>query len=375
MDLNNKYRIENKKIGSGGFSEVYLGLDKSLNIKIAIKKINLKQKNIVLDKLNIEIEIMKKMKHPNIITFYDVIKTEDYWYIIMEYCNKGTLEDVIKYNKEIKNKKEINAYYYLNQLKNAINYIKDMGYIHRDLKPLNILLKTNNINDINDLNYDHTENIILKLADFGLAIENDNSLMDTICGSPYYMAPELFTEKEYDNKVDLWSFGIIMYQLLFGENPNKASSLEELINNIKLKDINLKIDESITTNCYNLLQHLLIKSSKKRINWNDLFNHKWFFYWDSIYNSKDDIISSSYPQEFKQSNNESPLGYSNLSKMKLNYMWKYQTPSSYPSLNLRNSNLSQSSEKSNEYSKLDLSNCIVSDYIGKVSTPISIKKK
>lgn len=369
MDLNDKYIID-KKIGSGGFSEVYLGLDKILNIKIAIKKINLKQKNIVLDKLIKEIEIMKKMDHPNIISYYDVIKTEEYWYIIMEYCNKGTLEDVIKYNKKIK-EKEINTYYYLNQLKNAINYIRNMGYIHRDLKPMNILLKSDNLND----SYNHTENIILKLADFGLAKENNNILMDTICGSPYYMAPELFTENEYDDKIDLWSFGIIMYQLIFGENPNKASNLKELINNVKTKDIKINLNENITVNCYDLLQKLLIKSSKKRIDWNDFFNHKWFFYWDAIYNSKDDITSTSYPQEFKssfKSSEESPLGYSNLSKMKLNYIWKYQTPSSYPSINLRNSS---QSEKSNEYNKLDLSNYIVSDYVGKVSTPISIKKK
>ena len=215
-------------LGKGGFSEVFLGTDMYTDNKVAIKKINITGKNSsdikFLNKLDFEIRTMQILNHPNIVAYYDVMKTENYWYIVMEYCNFGTLNDVIKFNK---NKGissldlEKNTHYYLNQLRDALNYIINMGYIHRDIKPMNILLtksiSENNENNENT-NYDRSNSLILKLADFGLTkkcSENEEDIMNTICGSPLYMAPELFFNQHYNSQSDIWSFGIIMYQLLF----------------------------------------------------------------------------------------------------------------------------------------------------------------
>ncbi|AYV85101.1 MAG: putative serine threonine-protein kinase [Satyrvirus sp.] len=410
--IDNKYRIENIRLGSGGFSEVFLGSDLNTGQKVAIKKISLHQKPFQqtngLNKLNLEIELIKKLNHPNIVTCYDVFKTTTHWYIIMEYCNYGTMEDVIKYNeimakKDIHFNRETNTYYYLNQLKEALYYMRTNGCIHRDIKPMNILLTKNNlnifsslndsgtifksdeqINSMNDAeqnkdrNFDHGQNLVVKLADFGLAkhyTADGESLMNTICGSPLYMAPELIFENKYNSKADLWSFGIIMYQMLFGVHPNIANNIEQLMKNLKFKNIDFHLNKNFSPHCFDLLTKLLTKNPSARISWTELFNHKWFDYWKNINYSKRDLIIYKIPPDatsIKQnkqnimsdellenqnntdglvgSENEisvspaieisknSPLGFSNLSKMKWDGVWSRNSqqgsyadyPASYP---------------------------------------------
>lgn len=107
--INNKYRLENNKLGVGGFAEVYLGTNIESNENVAIKKISLNKKELrqeqTLEKIQFEIQLMQKLKHPNIVKYMDVVKTISDWYIIMEYCNYGTLSNVIKFNEEMNKKK------------------------------------------------------------------------------------------------------------------------------------------------------------------------------------------------------------------------------------------------------------------------------
>lgn len=371
MDIiGNKYKVDSSNLlGEGGFSEVYLGKDMESNQYIAIKKVSLFQKNLknenLMEKLKLEVELMQKMDHPNIVKYYDVVKMHDYWYIIIEFCDAGTLEDIIKFNEEKSRKyadfnREVNTFYYLNQLRDALLYIRHQGYTHRDIKPSNILLKRsdydNNIHkDYHNLyeqlyqciskniNYQNNK-IIVKLADFGLAkyyTEKEGKMMITICGSPLYMAPELIMNKEYNSKADLWSYGIIMYQMLYGIHPNNASTFSELIKNLKHKDIDFRSNQKFTTHCYDLLSGLLDKDFKKRINWDGFFNHKWFQYWknpnNKYYCNTDSTLNVYNEIEIKQTeNNVSSLGFSNLSRMNLDnyyprsYKQQIDYPSSYP---------------------------------------------
>lgn len=415
--INNTYKMENIKLGSGGFSEVFLGTNILTNEKVAIKRISIVQKQNTLERIKSEIDLMKKLNHINIVTYYDVIKNSNFWYIIMEYCNAGTLENVIKFNEQMsKNKarnfnREANTFYYLNQLKDALNYIRTLGFIHRDIKPSNILLtniKNNNeYNESNNWfnkenNYYFTEKLTVKLADFGLAKhynENSDSLLNTICGSPLYMAPELLINRKYDSKVDLWSYGVIMYEMLYGVHPNISTSIELLKYNLKFKNINFDSNEKFTPYCFDILSRLLSKDPISRIDWYNFFNHEWFTFWrdnidkdyESIVNNiesisinfsgnkskniskfitdksnkEDDSIRDIYNETESMSPSRSsnylrsPLGYSNLSKMKFSIynpnlkIGTYQDyPSSYPPNRYINT-LSKVNNSSNSYSNTD----------------------
>lgn len=412
----NKYKIENIELGSGAYGVVFLGenieisdslpainklndtlaqkqnpsncQEKNSNLNninkfVAIKKVSLIQKKVgkedVLSILSTEIKIMKKMNHINIIEFKDVFKTELFWYIIMEYCNAGTLENVIIYNEKpnkniITFNREANTYYYMNQLKDALNYIRCLGYIHRDIKPMNVLL-TETISNVVPLkkreNFYYTENLIVKLADFGLARyydETGNSLAKTICGSPMYMAPEIIIDREYNSKVDLWSFGTILYQMSFGTLPNEATSLTQLVAKLKSKRIDFSLNKNLSPECLDLTTKLLNKNSQDRISWDIFFNHKWFLKWKDLIQSNNNsrptlIVKNRNPSvqipkksepikitnDYKQSkhmdfsqewnkstelkeiyNNsvsqyDSPKGFSNLTRMKIDNTYSQNT--------------------------------------------------
>ena len=200
---------------------------------------------------------MRRLKHKNIIKLYDTIQNEKYIYIIMEYCKYGDLRNFLK-------SKPINEYktqIIMKQIISGLKYLYDNKVFHRDLKPQNILV---------------SKNCIIKITDFGLAKEyEENILSDTICGSPIYMAPEIIKNDKYSNKADIWSLGVIFYELLTGETPYKVKKYDELVSSIKNKDVIIPKYLKISNNARDLLSKLLIKDSDDRITWYEIFNHPW----------------------------------------------------------------------------------------------------
>ena len=250
-----RYRLI-KKIGKGSFSSVYQGLDTLENKFVAIKKIkcsNLKPK--IIKYFENEIEIMKRCYHPNIITLYESVRIHQRIYLIMEFCEKGDLSCILRKKKQ----PEETVRKYMKHLFLGLRYLEKKGIIHRDLKPQNILLNNEGI---------------LKIIDFGFAKYTGDDLSTTMCGSPLYMAPEVLYHKGYCNKADLWSLGIIMYQMINGSTPFKAENLQELIGYMKHNDIPWPKD--ISYSCLTLLQGLLQKDAKKRVTWESLERHSWF---------------------------------------------------------------------------------------------------
>jgi len=266
MSFNDKYYInKHRLLGEGKHSKVYLGYRLKDNKIFAIKMIDLKT-GIKLNNLEKEKKIMKQIinkPHPNIIKCYGIYEEIDKVYIILEYCTSGDLSKLIKMPIQ-----EKFVQYYFIQFNNGIKYLRENNIFHRDLKPKNILL-TNNYK-------------VLKIADFGLAkYMNDNELVNTVCGSPLYMAPELFIKDKYSNKTDLWSIGLILFKMLYGFHPyNNCNTYSEL-ENINTNETDIEIPPKTNTNkniskeCLDLLRSLLKKKSSERITWDNLCKYSW----------------------------------------------------------------------------------------------------
>ena len=270
------YKLRKEPIGRGSFSTVYYATCPDMH-EYAIKRISVaKLQQNRLSKFLLELDISKQMDHDNIVKCHEIFKTSTHWYIVSEYCNYGTFSDLISAIKNVDVKKKENlVHYYLNQLKNALYYLNINNIIHRDLKPMNILLTRT----------DKTDNeVIIKLADFGFArfFEHNpanttgyDDMVATVCGSPIYMAPELLINDKYNIKADLWSFGIIMYELLYGVNPyNFPKSIAHLKELMEKKEI--RFDPCYSDKTINLIKSLLQVDPIKRIGWEEFFNHDWF---------------------------------------------------------------------------------------------------
>lgn len=256
-------------IGRGSFSKVYQGVSTQFpNKRVAIKEITLHDKTAVMHKQIVEeIEIMKIIKsnrHPNVVECYDIIHAFDRIYFVMEYLECGELKKQV--SKPIS---EDTIKDYIAQIVSALLFLKQHNICHRDLKPANILI-TNNKKTV-------------KLIDFGLAkICNTNDMMmNTMCGSPFYMSPELLNETHYDKSIDVWSIGMIIYELLYGKHPfNHCVDVEELRQCVNDDDVPLsKYNKNyipISNNCLNLLLQMLDKQSTNRIQLDDILDHPWF---------------------------------------------------------------------------------------------------
>ena len=258
--------FRHRTLGKGAYSSVYLGKNTKTKQLVAIKIINIdKKKEKIKDRIIEEMNIMTKIKktpHKNIVSCYDVIKNDNHIYIIMEYCNSGDLSQLL--SKPIKEKY---VQFYFNQLNEGIKYLRNNNIFHRDIKPKNILLTDNYKN--------------LKIADFGLSKEIEhNSMINTVCGSPLYMAPEIMGKQAYTNQTDLWSIGLILYEMLFGKHPYyNCKDISSLMDEIKNNEIKIPPDNNINSNvseeCIELLEKLLKKNANSRITWDEFCKNKW----------------------------------------------------------------------------------------------------
>ena len=260
------YLYNPKHIGKGSFSKVYKGYHIDNEDKIvAIKKIFIS--NIKIRKyIEQEINVMKKINHENILKLYDVEYGAEFIYLILEYCE----HDLYNYLKKNNiNYEEIR--YFMSQLLNGLKYMMDKEIVHRDLKPQNILITKDNI---------------LKICDFGFAREfKEENMSSTFCGSPLYMAPEIIDRNEYNIKSDIWSVGIILYEMCMKFHPFKSDNIKELLEKIKNKKIEIYFNEDMPLKCKKLLKKLLKINTQKRITWKELFENEWI---NNIKNNNDE---------------------------------------------------------------------------------------
>ncbi len=264
------YRIDEKKsIGEGSFSTVYLGVNNNTKTKVAIKKIMINELNN--EKLKIikkEVEIVNILidnfemgtSNPNIVEYHDVIELNLCIYIVMEYCDCNTFASLL-----VRPMKESYAKYYFNQITNGLQYLNNLGILHRDIKPENILLTGN---------YKYA-----KICDFGFSskiAEIKKTDHKSICGSPIYMAPELLKYQDYDEKIDVWGLGIILYEMVYGSHPLNGIKDINLIYDV-LKYLSIKkLDHiDINENGLELMRNILCLDNNTRYKITDIINHQW----------------------------------------------------------------------------------------------------
>ena len=285
------------KIGKGAYGDVALVENKETKQKRALKIINLgsgiskEQEELFFN----EIDVLKKLDHPNIIKILSYFRTNNRIYLLTEYCAGGELFDKII---EMKHFSEVEAALIIKQLISAVQFIHEHGIIHRDLKPENILLENSTKGD----GLFH-----IKLIDFGTsAYKTNDEMLKHRYGTPYYVAPEVLSGS-YDEKCDVWSCGIILYILLSGRPPftgKKDSEIYDRIINSKVSFSNSNVWNFVSEDAKDFIRTLLIKDKLKRPSASEVCEHKWLkqFDFSKLYAIQN---SANYNYEaFKDSINE-----------------------------------------------------------------------
>ena len=231
-NLKDSYKL-NSQIGEGGYGKVFIATDKK-GKKYAIKCIN-KKKIFQAQSLSNEIRMGIKMNHPNIVGIKEIYEEMNKIFLVMEYCEGGDLFEYITNSPQGK-LDEKNSIDIIIQILDALNYLhNEVKICHRDLKPENCLIVNKGENGFT-----------IKLIDFGVAqyINKGHRIRGQL-GSSAYMAPEIITKPFYNEKIDVWSAGVILYNMATGCEPFKE------LKKLKAKYIiNREVDFDIIKNKY-----------------------------------------------------------------------------------------------------------------------------
>lgn len=242
-------------IGNGSFGKIYKCKNLQDDKVGAMKVLNLNE-NLSLEQLLIELEILNKCNHKNIVKFYDAFIHNDKLYIIMEYCSLGSLDSII--NDLNRNLTEDEIRFIIQQVLEAILYLhENLFVIHRDIKAANILV---------------TKDGKMKLADFGVSTRNQylEQKKSTFTGSPYWVSPEVINCSSlkfmrYNYKADIWSLGITCIELAEKQPPNTSLNPKEAMKKTKHENSpKLKEPSKWSEHFQNFIAQCLVKNPKDR---------------------------------------------------------------------------------------------------------------
>lgn len=255
------FRDQNKSVGKGAFGEVWKVTHKVTNVSYVIKVID---KAYIIDQkmvaqINREIEIMYKIDHPHLVKLVNHFEDDANFYLIMHFASKGQLYKLLN---KVTRFDQRTAAQYIREMIEAVKYLHsfDPPIIHRDIKPENILLDENNR---------------VKLADFGWSnFEDGSEDRKTYCGTPDYLSPEMVKREGHGTSVDVWSLGVLLFELLAGYAPFAGHSQEEKFSNIKRLKINWPND--FPPIAKNLVSKILKLNPKERLTLDEILAHSWF---------------------------------------------------------------------------------------------------
>ena len=242
-----------EEIGEGAFGKVYLAFRVMLNLPVVLKCGLLDDPNIVR-----EIYYHRQLKHKNIVRLYEVVKTETHLWMVMEYCQGNELYYHI-YDKRRLVYEEYQQIFF--QILQGIKYVHSLNLVHRDLKLENILFG------------DKKKNVV-KLTDFGFVREFNpvrRNFLSTVCGTTVYMAPEMLDSRKYDGTcADIWSLGVILYTMVYGQMPFDED--DDLKTKYKIIHEEPIFNDSFPKEVNDIIKKMLNKQPMARPNINEILN-------------------------------------------------------------------------------------------------------
>ncbi|XP_060080975.1 calcium/calmodulin-dependent protein kinase type 1-like [Ylistrum balloti] len=260
-DITKRY-IFKEVLGTGAFSEVSLAQDTWESKLVAIKNID---KRFLRDKessLENEVDVLRRLKHPNIVQLLEVFEEKTNVYLVMELVTGGELFDRIV---EKGSYTEKDASSLIKQVLEAVDFMHELGVVHRDLKPENLLY------------YSPKEDSKIMISDFGLSKTEDSGIMATACGTPGYVAPEVLAQHPYGKEVDCWSIGVIAYILLCGYPPFYDENDSALFQQILKAEYEFDSPywDDISQSAKDFISHLMCKDRKKRFTCKQALKFPW----------------------------------------------------------------------------------------------------
>ena len=259
-------------ISSGGYGEVYKVIHKRTKRCYALKRISKKNLDIVeVRRLHTELAILKRVRHPNIVSLKAVCDSPKALYLVMELADGGELLDDVNRQKEGMGYPEKKAREISFKILSAILYLHKLNIVHRDIKPDNVLLAG------------PTKEI--KVTDFGLSkILSGSVVMKTLVGSANYVAPEILNDSPYGPNCDMWSFGCVVYVLLSGLVPFYGDSFEVISRYIKKGSYELPSQrwDRISREGVDFVSRLLVVDPLKRMSPSEALNHPCFLFLSNL---------------------------------------------------------------------------------------------
>uniref|UniRef100_A0A1Q3EVQ0 Aurora kinase n=1 Tax=Culex tarsalis TaxID=7177 RepID=A0A1Q3EVQ0_CULTA len=248
-----------RPLGRGKFGNVYLAREKETKFVIALKVLFKKQVHAqgIEHQVRREIEIQSHLRHPNILRMYGYFHDETRIYLILEFAPGGTLFS--KLQTQPGNKfPEKQCAIYINMLVSALIYLHERNVIHRDIKPENLLLGHGGE---------------LKIADFGWSVHEPTSTRTTLCGTLDYLSPEMVQGQPHTKNVDLWSLGVLAYELLVGRAPFHATGFDDTYN--KIMKVRYEVPPEMSRPAAHLISRLLVKQPEQRMPLEHVAMHPW----------------------------------------------------------------------------------------------------
>ncbi|KAJ3341846.1 hypothetical protein HDU93_003967 [Gonapodya sp. JEL0774] len=245
--------------------KVIIATEKATGKQYAVKMIN---KTKITSKHDIEalrreVRILKEVNHSNVMRLFNTFESDKNVFLQLEYCAGGDLFSKVIGTGVLL---EDDARKYFGQAVSGIAHLHSKKIVHRDVKPENLLMSSADAD------------AIVKVADFGLSNMLQDDLLSTWCGSPAYMAPELVKSQKYDEKVDMWSLGVVLYVLLSGCYPFWANTSKEIYEQIKdgwfpTPEENFK---GVSPEALDLIKKLIVVDPKVRLSAVEALEHPWF---------------------------------------------------------------------------------------------------